>query len=56
MTDLIYIGIVAAFFAVSGFYARFCGKLWLWKITSWAAFRCCCSSTSSWRCFTRRNF
>jgi len=27
MTDLIYIGIVAAFFAVSGFYARFCGKL-----------------------------
>jgi len=27
MTDLIYIGIVAAFFAAGGFYARFCGKL-----------------------------
>jgi len=27
MTDLIYIGIVAAFFAASGLYARFCGKL-----------------------------
>ena len=27
MTDLIYIGVVVAFFAASGFYARFCGKL-----------------------------
>jgi len=27
MTDLIYLGIVAAFFLASGFYARFCGKL-----------------------------
>jgi len=27
MTDLIYIAIILAFFAASGFYARFCGKL-----------------------------
>jgi len=27
MTDLIYLGIVAAFFAGGGFYTRFCGKL-----------------------------
>ncbi len=27
MTDLIYIGIVVAFFGASGYYARFCGKL-----------------------------
>jgi len=27
MYDLIYIGIVLAFFVAGGFYARFCGKL-----------------------------
>jgi len=27
MNDLLYLGIVAAFFVAGGFYARFCGKL-----------------------------
>jgi len=27
MTDVIYLTIVAAFFAASGLYTRFCGKL-----------------------------
>jgi len=27
MTDLIYIGVIVTFFLVSGWYARFCGKL-----------------------------
>ncbi len=27
MTDLIYIGVVVAFFLFSGYYARFCEKL-----------------------------
>ena len=26
MTDLIYIGIIAAFFAIGGLYAHFCGN------------------------------
>jgi len=27
MSDLIYLGIMTAFFVASGFYARICGKL-----------------------------
>jgi len=27
MNDLIYLGIIAAFFVAGGFYARFCAKL-----------------------------
>ena len=28
MSDLIFVGVVVAFFVVSGLYVRFCEKLW----------------------------